>query len=515
MKKVYLFCLLLCFNTLLRGQATLNKPAAVFTGHADDVGSLAYSPYAKLLASGSWDNAVNLYTDEGKLQKSLKRHTAAVEALTYSRDGKYLFSGSNDFTAMQFDATSGSAINIFVGHTANITALAVDAAGKYLFSGSDDGTIKLWDLSAGGTLFKTFPIGSSVHSIALANDGKTFFVACNSKDIIQYDMTGKEVKRYTGHKDFVNSVALSLNGKYMVSGSNDKSVMVWDLKSGKLYKELIGHALKVNVVQFSFDNKYIISGSNDGTARIWNTETGDLLYILNDNQDNKIRTLAITFDKKFIYTGGKVKDQKSYGVRAWKVPFDTLEKKAATTIIGQGSKEDKNNGLTDPNAKPQAPLNKTSAPANSPTGSSNPKPASGPKPAVNANKPVTLDSTKMTLVPDTEAMRRAGRPVPTDDTKKVQPNVKPAPVKGNEKPAETVPAKPAPPKNLPKTATNAAPPQNPQNMNKVDRIKMEQQQLEQKEKEKLEKQQKEKADSTEENEPSSEEKPKSKFRKLK
>jgi WD40 repeat protein len=45
--------------------------------------------------------------------------------------------------------------------------------------------------------------------------------------------TGKEVRRFTGHEGSVNSVAVTPDGKYVVSGSGDKTVRVWELATGK------------------------------------------------------------------------------------------------------------------------------------------------------------------------------------------------------------------------------------------------------------------------------------------
>jgi WD40 repeat protein len=522
MKKNLLLAIFIFAFQWVNSQSVLSKPDLVLLNHNDDVTSLAYAPYNKMIASGSWDNSINLYSDEGKYIRSIKKHTAAVEALCFSRDGKYLFSGSNDFTAMQFDAATGNSINIFSGHTANITAITVDAANKYLFTGSDDGTIKIWDLTQSGTLFKTISVGSSVHSMALSNDGKSLFVCANSKDLIQYDMAGKELKRFSGHTDFLNALAISLNNKYIATASNDKKIIVWDAKLGSKVRELSSHTLKVNCVIFSYDSKYIISGSNDGTCRIWETETGKELYTLNDNQENKIRAITINFDKKKLFSAAKMKNQADYGVRMWSLPMDSLDKSGSKTIIG-GAKDDKNNGLS--NTTTPAVTNKDKP-------KSNPAPAKAVTPPGSTLK--TVDSTKVTQVADSEAMIRAGKIQP----KKVPTTINNADTAKNKtaknntvKPAGTNPTaldtskriiRPATAIDTTKRITRpATAPQKPNApMTKADRIKqaqMEKERKEQEEKEKLEmieKQRTEREKAIQDSIDEEEAKPKSKFKKL-
>jgi WD40 repeat protein len=72
----------------------------------------------------------------------------------------------------------------------------------------------------------------------------------------------------------VNSVAISSDNKYIVSGSDDYSIRVWERESGTQIQELKGHNSLVNSVTISKDNKLIVSGSSDKTIRVWERESG-------------------------------------------------------------------------------------------------------------------------------------------------------------------------------------------------------------------------------------------------
>ncbi len=84
-------------------------------------------------------------------------------------------------------------------------------------------------------------------------------------------------KKLTGHKHWVNSVAVSPDGKWAVSGSDDKSIKIWDLDSGQCRGTLEGHTNKVNCVSVTPDGTRIISGSDDETICVWNYGNGHLL----------------------------------------------------------------------------------------------------------------------------------------------------------------------------------------------------------------------------------------------
>ena len=79
---------------------------------------------------------------------------------------------------------------------------------------------------------------------------------------------------WIGHRDIVNCTSYSPNGCYIVTGSNDKTIRIWDAETGvAVGKPLEGHTNSVNSVAYSPDGRHIISGSDDKTIRIWNADT--------------------------------------------------------------------------------------------------------------------------------------------------------------------------------------------------------------------------------------------------
>ncbi|MDJ0606009.1 WD40 repeat domain-containing protein, partial [Microcystis sp. M53602_WE12] len=85
--------------------------------------------------------------------------------------------------------------------------------------------------------------------------------------------TGKEIRTLKGHDGSVNSVNFSPDGKTLVSGSDDGTIILWDVETGKEIRTLKGHDGSVNSVNFSPDGKTLVSGSDDNTIKLWNLGT--------------------------------------------------------------------------------------------------------------------------------------------------------------------------------------------------------------------------------------------------
>ena len=87
-------------------------------------------------------------------------------------------------------------------------------------------------------------------------------------------VTGEKLRDFTGHTDVINyGLAVSPNGKYILTGSWDRTVRLWDIETSKELRQFIGPTTGVESVAFSPDGQYVSAGAADGTW-LWVTETG-------------------------------------------------------------------------------------------------------------------------------------------------------------------------------------------------------------------------------------------------
>jgi len=84
-----------------------------------------------------------------------------------------------------------------------------------------------------------------------------------------------------GHSHFVQDLVISFDGQFALSGSWDGTLRLWDLNYGTTTRRFVGHTKDVLSVAFSADNRQIVSGSRDKTIKLWNT-LGECKYTIED-----------------------------------------------------------------------------------------------------------------------------------------------------------------------------------------------------------------------------------------
>ena len=136
----------------------------------------------------------------------------------------------------------------------------------------------------------------SVNAVAVTPDGKRIISGSSDNTVKVWDLNiGAEVFTFTGHSSSVNAVAVTPDGKRIISGSSDNTVRVWDLNTGKEILIFNGHSSPVNAVAVSPDGKKVVTAStlNTNNIKVWNLETGKEDLALESDLSH-ISTLAIT-----------------------------------------------------------------------------------------------------------------------------------------------------------------------------------------------------------------------------
>ena len=129
--------------------------------------------------------------------------------------------------------------------------------------------------SGWGTCSRTVSLVAQL--CALSHWNNAIAVRCESKIIILDAITGSQSAVLSGHTSWVKSIAFSLDGRSLVSGSLDKIVKLWDMQTGGVVKTFYGHTDVVSSVSISADCTRIASGSRDQTIHLWDIQTGESL----------------------------------------------------------------------------------------------------------------------------------------------------------------------------------------------------------------------------------------------
>lgn len=220
---------------------------------------------------------------------SLTGHRGAILDLQWSRDSKVIFSASADMTLASWDLESGQRLRRHVGHEEIINCLDISKRGQELLvSGSDDGCIGIWDprqKDAVEYLETELPITA----VALSEAGNEIYSGGIDNMIHVWDLRKKAiVYSMAGHTDTVTSLQISPDSQTLLSNSHDSTVRTWDIRpfapTNRHIKTYDGApiGLEKNLIRASWDPKgeKIAAGSGDRSVVVWDAKTGKLLYKL-------------------------------------------------------------------------------------------------------------------------------------------------------------------------------------------------------------------------------------------
>ena len=114
----------------------------------------------------------------------------------------------------------------------------------------------------------------------------------------------KSIARMTGHQQLINDVRFSPDSRLICSASFDKSVKIWDGKTGKLIATLRGHVQPVYQVSWSSDSRLVVSGSADSTLKVFDVMNKKLLFDLPGHAD-QVFAVDWSPDGERVVSGGK------------------------------------------------------------------------------------------------------------------------------------------------------------------------------------------------------------------
>jgi U3 small nucleolar RNA-associated protein 13 len=160
--------------------------------HNEEVNVVKVAPNEKIIASGSYDKTIKIYSEKLKLLSSITGHKRAIIDLSFSKYAKLLASSSTDKTIKIWNLTDYSCINTFEGHLASVLRIQWVYFGTHIISGGADGLVKFWNL-------KTSECLSTIN----AHDGKIWAL-----DIDQSESTEKKSLQF-------------------LTGGTDSKIMLW------------------------------------------------------------------------------------------------------------------------------------------------------------------------------------------------------------------------------------------------------------------------------------------------
>jgi WD40 repeat protein/serine/threonine protein kinase len=333
-----------------------------FEGHSASIRKVATTPGGDFIVSAS-DEELKVW-DFAKKQEhlTLTGHTREMTGVIISPDGQYLISTAKERIIKVWDFRKIQALEAHIGHTGEITALIIDPSGYCVISASKDGTLKVWSIKNGEEQATLKSHIAAIDDIAMSSDGCSLLSVSQDRTVRVWNIEEERVLEILTVKDIgiveieldleeglffsifddgtlkmseleglqkqkhalrVSGLAMSTNRNFFVSASQDTTLKVWNLDSGKVQQTLIGHTAAVNAVIMTGDKSLIVSASADKTLKVWDIHSGQVQRSL-EGHTGKVNAVAMNPDGRFLVSASEDRTLKVWDFESGQI-WQTLE----------------------------------------------------------------------------------------------------------------------------------------------------------------------------------------------
>ncbi|XP_023237021.1 autophagy-related protein 16-1-like [Centruroides sculpturatus] len=267
-----------------------SKVTAKIDGHDGDVNAIRWTPSGLFVASGGGDRKVKLWeiaNGQILIKSNLIGSNAAVMSLDFNAEESLLLGSSNDFASRVWTVADSRLRHTLTGHGGKVMAAKFLGESSKVVSGSHDRTLKIWDLRSRACI-RTIFAGSSCNDVVTSDGAGTNIISGHfDKRIRFWDTRSESNANEIQLQGKVTSLDLSPDGMSLLSCVRDDSLKLLDLHMNQVMRTFCADGFKVGCdwtrAKFSPDGHYVIAGSQDGAIYIWNTSSGKIEKVLREH----------------------------------------------------------------------------------------------------------------------------------------------------------------------------------------------------------------------------------------
>ncbi|MBE9144204.1 tetratricopeptide repeat protein [Planktothrix mougeotii] len=285
------------------------------------VDTIAISPSGDRIASGGDNNIVKISTfnkEKFQEEKSFDNQNQVYTLVFNPHKNKLAIGGAKSLKIWDLNFGKGEAFQL-PNDNAIIRSLVYDSTGEILISAGENTPITFWDEKTGEQIGLITTQTKKINSLALSPDGKWLVSGGYDKVLRSYDYKTRTEFRTLDqehrHTDIIRAIVISPDNQLLISGSNDNTIKIWGLNSGEFRYQLTGHTKAVTSLAITSDSQFLASGADDGTVKIWDLKHRQELATLSF-PSSYVQSIAFTPDNKFLVSGGD-----KNAIKVWKMPF--------------------------------------------------------------------------------------------------------------------------------------------------------------------------------------------------
>ncbi|GFS10919.1 lissencephaly-1 homolog [Elysia marginata] len=264
----------------------------VMVSCSEDATIKIYLPWKMLYAvSCSADMTIKLWDFNGyECIKTMYGHDHNVSSVTFLPSGDFVVSSSRDKTIKMWEVATGYCVKTYTGHREWVRMVRVYQDGSLLASCSNDQTVRVWVTATKECKAELREHEHVVECIAWAPDsaqpaineaagteskgpkraGPFLLSGSRDKTMKMWDVSvGICLFTLTGHDNWIRDLVFHPGGKYILSASDDKTIRVWDTQNKRNHKTLQAHPHFVTSLDMHRNSPYVITGSVDMSVKVW------------------------------------------------------------------------------------------------------------------------------------------------------------------------------------------------------------------------------------------------------
>lgn len=195
--------------------------------------------------------------------------------------GRALLLGTHTGGLHLIDLEKNQELHLYRRNPAPLFAMAwLD---KHLFITHGDGMLSRWSQEGAQDLLLDFHVqaaGAALRTLAIHPTEALLAVGSSDQSIRLLDLQGKEIMTLQGHSNSVFSLLWLAGGKYLLSGSRDAHLAVWETSSGKLLEKIPAHLFTINHLLHLPELGIVASAGRDKAIKFWDAKTLELLKVV-------------------------------------------------------------------------------------------------------------------------------------------------------------------------------------------------------------------------------------------